>query len=369
MRLLMVAESNTHTNRWAHYFQSQGNDVLVVSPSDYASEGVHVVQFPPPRAWWRKLPRERFGGGIQRWLAGWPDWRRLLSQFDPHIIHVHYVSAETRNYFYYRGVSHLIVSTYGSDVIFDPSRPPSYKNARRIRSLLKQADIVTATTHFLATETRKFLTPDKRTYVVPFGVDCEKFKPGPPKPTHLSQPITLGFVKHLTPKYGPDLLLEAFAIVQRQRPYTRLVMAGSGLLELSLRRQACALGLSDYVDFVGRVPNEYVPNLMRQFDIFVMPSVCNESFGVAAIEASACGLPVVASRVGGVPEAVIHGKTGILVAPGDPMSLAQACIELVDRFDMRQAMGEAGRDFVLTHFRVEDTGARMETIYNSLLQV
>jgi len=160
MRLLMVAASTTpHTDRWVHYFQDQGNTVLVVSPSSHASDGVNVIQFPPSGAWQGKLPRERWGGGVQRWLANWPAWRRLLSDFDPDIIHVHYVSAEAHVHWYFRGVKHLIVSTYGSDVVFRPNHPPSRKIVRRIRSLLKQADIVTATTQFLARETRKLLPP------------------------------------------------------------------------------------------------------------------------------------------------------------------------------------------------------------------
>ncbi len=370
MRLLMVTDSNTHTNRWAHYFQSQGNDVLVVSSSDYASEGVHVVQFPPASAWWSKLPRERFGGGFQRGLAGWPNWRRLLAEFDPDIIHVHYVSARASDYFYYRDVKHLVVSTYGADVVFERDQPPARATVRRIRSLLNQANIVTATTQFLAAETRRFLPSDKPIHVIPFGVDCDTFRPRVDKSSQPSRPITLGFVKHLTPKYGPEVLLEAFAMIQRRHPDTRLVMAGSGYMEVQLRQRTRALALENHVDFVGRVPHEDVPRLMQQFDIFVMPSSYqSETFGVAAIEASSCELPVVASNVGGVPEAVLDSETGILVDPLDPVALAEACIELIDHPSLRCAMGKAGRQYVLDRFRAEDTGAKMEALYNSLLQM
>jgi glycosyltransferase involved in cell wall biosynthesis len=140
-------------------------------------------------------------------------------------------------------------------------------------------------------------------------------------------------------------------------------------MEVQLRQRTRALALENHVDFVGRVPHEDVPRLMQQFDIFVMPSVCREAFGVAAIEASSCELPIVASNVGGVPEAVLDSETGILVDPLNPVALAEACIELIDHPSLRCAMGKAGRQFVLDRFRAEDTGAKMETLYNSLLQM
>ena len=84
-------------------------------------------------------------------------------------------------------------------------------------------------------------------------------------------------------------------------------------------------------------------NLMHEVDILARPSVREEAFGLAAIEASACGLPVIASGVGGVPKAPIHDKTGILLVPGDPVPPPQACTELVDRPKTRQAMGTVGR--------------------------
>src|SRR5207237_671635 len=144
-------------------------------------------------------------------------------------------------------------------------------------------------------------------------------------------PVTLGFVKWLKPKYGPDVLIESFAKIHTIRPNTKLVLAGRGEMRESLEARSEELKLQDAVQILGRVDHQQVPALIRSFDIMVMPSVYeSETFGVAAIEASASGVPVVASRVGGVPEAVVHEKTGLLVPPRDAQALASACLTLID---------------------------------------
>jgi glycosyltransferase involved in cell wall biosynthesis len=107
---------------------------------------------------------------------------------------------------------------------------------------------------------------------------------------------------------------------------------------------------------------------MRETDIFVMPSTCQESFGVAAIEASACEVPVVATRVGGVPEAVVDGQTGILVPPFDAASLADACIALIQDPIRRGQLGKAGRRFVLDHYQWHQNAATMASVYSQLLE-
>jgi glycosyltransferase involved in cell wall biosynthesis len=106
---------------------------------------------------------------------------------------------------------------------------------------------------------------------------------------------------------------------------------------------------------------------MQIIDIFVMPSTCQESFGVAAIEASACEVPVVATRLGGVPEAVVDGQTGILVPPFDAKSLAEACISLIRDPQRRKTLGKAGRQFVLERYQWKANAATMASVYAQVL--
>jgi len=144
-------------------------------------------------------------------------------------------------------------------------------------------------------------------------------------------------------------------------------MAGQGDEADALRAQAVELGVADRIEFPGRLPHERVVELLQSLDLAVTPSTCQESFGVAAIEASACELPVVATRVGGVSEAVLDGETGLLVPPGDPGALADACLELLADPERRQRMGQAGRRFVQSAYPWAAHAATMGVIYEQLL--
>jgi glycosyltransferase involved in cell wall biosynthesis len=210
---------------------------------------------------------------------------------------------------------------------------------------------------------------DRPIYVIPFGVDLNRFAEpaGWARPT--TPTVTLGFVKWLKPKYGPDVMVEAFAKIHTARPNTRLVLAGKGEMQEQLQARVNELGLGDAVQILGRVDHEKVPELIRSFDVMVMPSVYeSETFGVAAIEASAAGVPVVASRVGGVPEAVIDGQTGILVPPRDVEALAGACIRLIDDEGLRRRMGEAGRRFVRRHYSWPENTRLMAEVYRAAVE-
>lgn len=357
LRLLIVADSSTtHTHRWAHWFRDRGARVTVLSTIHEPIDGVEVIHFPVSRRWYHVIPKARM-------LLDYLPFRRMLARIGPELIHFHFVSEGGRG-FYWNGIDvPIICSTWGQDVIFD--KGPNPRARESLRNMLGRSRFVTATTHQLARATAEVMSDGTPVYVIPFGVDLSRFTP---RANAGSGTVVLGFVKHLLPKYGPDLLLEAFARVHRQRPETRLVIAGRGPMHESLTKRISELGLEQFVQLTGRVPHERVPELIRGFDLMVMPSIYeSETFGVAAIEASACGVPVVASRIGGIPEAVLHQKTGLLVPPRDVDALAGACLELVDDPDRRRAMGEAGRRFVERYYSWSDNAHLMEEIYLAAL--
>ena len=387
-RLLMVAHTNSaHTARWARYFQNAGMVVRVISPLEDTIAGIDTRRFPANRCWYHHLK------GLHLHID-YRAWKKQLAEFAPDIVHVHYPDGGGRNHFYFDSVAdRLITSTWGSEVTESPEFPLSEKHKAGVRAILAKSAVVTATTKFLAKVTAKYCPPGKPIHIIPFGVDCELFKPEaisnevawasrpcivPPKSTGEtpmpplfqsapSQIVRLGFFKNLERKYGPEVLVEAFAKVVVACPEARLTLAGKGDMTESLRKRVAELGLSDKVEFPGRLPHEQMMAAMRSTDIFVMPSTCQESFGVAAIEASACEVPVIATRVGGVPEAVIDGQTGILVPPFDSNRLAEACIALVRDPERRARLGRAGRQFVLDHYQWHANAATMASVYRQLL--
>src|SRR4029078_9867024 len=123
--------------------------------------------------------------------------------------------------------------------------------------------------HQLARETARFMAAGREIFVIPFGVDLSRFS----VKTMSTGVVTLGFVKWLKPKYGPDVLVEAFAKIHAARPNTKLILAGKGEMQAALQARVNELGLQNAVQILGRVDHEKVPALIRSFDIMVMPSV------------------------------------------------------------------------------------------------
>jgi len=153
-------------------------------------------------------------------------------------------------------------------------------------------------------------------------------------------PESLVCVGRLVPIKGHDVLLRAFAEARKTVPDLDLRLAGSGALEPELRRRTDELGLRDAVHFLGLVSP--VQPLLESAGIVVVPSL-GEGFGMVALEAMERGRPVIASDVGGLPEIVVHGETGLIVPSADDGALAAAIVELVQDPARAAAMGRAGR--------------------------
>ncbi len=148
---------------------------------------------------------------------------------------------------------------------------------------------------------------------------------------------------------GIDVLLEALFRLGRAGDSPELWIAGEGSERKALEKLARRHGLTAQVRFLGQ--RDDVAELMRASQMIILPSR-QEGLGVAALEAMALGRPVVASRVGGLPEAVIHERTGLLVPPGDPAGLAAAIARLLRDGDLRRSLGRAGPEWVRSHFQV-----------------
>lgn len=170
----------------------------------------------------------------------------------------------------------------------------------------------------------------------------------------------------LRPDKGHRELLRALALVQRRLPDVVLVIAGDGPARSACEHLTDELGLRQNVRFVGQI--ERVADVLAASDVAAMPSMCEEAFGYAALEAEAVGRPVVAFRVGGLPEAVVDGRTGILVERGDVEALGHALEELLVDGARRSSMGVAARAFA-SEFTIERHVQRLGEIYRELLGV
>ncbi|HSE36867.1 MAG TPA: glycosyltransferase [Blastocatellia bacterium] len=176
-----------------------------------------------------------------------------------------------------------------------------------------------------------------------------------------AQSHLLLIVARLHPEKGHHYLFQALPDIQRRvnRP-VRLLVAGTGPFEAAYREEVRASGCEDIVSFLGFRKDS--PDLMAAADLLILPSVA-EAFGLALTEALYLRTPVVATRVGGIPEIVDDGVDGILVPPADSKALADAIVDLLNDQRRRQRMAGAGRDKVLTRFSFEDMVRSYETIY------
>jgi glycosyltransferase involved in cell wall biosynthesis len=197
--------------------------------------------------------------------------------------------------------------------------------------------------------------------VVYYGIEPREEITGP---RGVSQPTMLGVASRLVPIKGIVHLIRALALLRRDVEGIRLEIAGAGPDQTALQQEVRTLGLDDIVAFVGWQPDIW-PWLDR-WDILVQPSLA-EGFGMAALEAMAAGLPVVASSVGGLPELIEDGLTGYVVPPADPATLAARLRHLVLHADLREAMGAAGRARVQEHFSPQRMAAEIAAIYDDLL--
>jgi len=192
------------------------------------------------------------------------------------------------------------------------------------------------------------------------GIDVERFRFAGPQ--H-DGPVL--YVGRLSPEKGVDVLLHSLRRMLLNEPAIRLRIVGTGPSLDELRELARTLGVSGSVEFCGEVSD--VAAHLRQASMLVLPSR-SEGLSIAVLEAMGLGLPVVATRVGGTPEAVTHGVTGLLVDKDDVEGLASAVLRLRRDHTMAQQFGAAGRESVASRFDVRTMVARYEGMYAEVLE-
>ena len=210
--------------------------------------------------------------------------------------------------------------------------------------------------------TRAFLPAScaGRTPVIPLGVDTGVFRPGGGE-----EAGEILYAGNLLRTKGVQHLIEAMPEVIRRVPEARLVVAGDGPDRGGFEALAGRLGVR--VRFAGAVPFDRMAPLYRRCSVFCLPTLA-EAFGISLLQAMASGRPVVACGVGGVPEVVEDGGSGLLVPPRDPARLAEALVRLLSDAGLRREMGARGRGLCEERYDWEIVVDRMEEVYRSCLR-
>lgn len=368
MKVLLLSDAySIHTIKWAKSLSKKGIEIAIFSLNYNENEGNPYQHNNNIKVYYcaDKNAKKRSSGFAKiSYLKALPCLKQVIKEFKPDIVHAHYASS-------YgllgalSGFHPFILSVWGSDVFDFPNI--SFLHKAVIKYNLAKADKILSTSKVMAIETNKYT--DKEIVVTPFGIDLDKFKPLKVNSIFDKNDIVIGTVKTLEEKYGIEYLIKAFAIVKDKHKYLplKLLIVGAGSLSTALKKLTYDLGIEKDTVFTGKIEHELVPVYDNMLSVSV--SVSNsESFGVAVIEASACGKPVVVSDVGGLPEVVKDGITGIVVPPRNPQETAEAIKKLVLDDSMRKQMGAAGREHVAQFYDWNKNVEQMVDIYRGMIK-
>lgn len=354
--------SNPHVVKWCKFFLNKNYNIHVISLNGGEIEGVEVHNFDANVGELRnKKISKKFG-----YLQFRSEIKKLVNEIKPDIFHAQYASS----YGFLGslvGYHPFIVSVWGTDIYDFPRNGILQKWI--IKHNFKKADYIFSNSVDMAREAN--LYTNKKVEVTYFGVDMERFKKL--EGIKDEEYFTFGIVKSLEKKYGIKYLIEAYEKLYKKYQgkikgkKLRLLIGGNGQERQTLEKQAELSDTCGSIEFLGRVKPSDVAPTYNKCDICVFPSL-REGFGVSAIESQSCEVPVIITRVGGHPESVDEGKTGIIVESKSSDELFEAMEKLMVDDELRLEMGKDGRNFVKRNYKFENNFEDISKIYDTVLR-
>lgn len=323
-------------------------DLFVPAKGDYATHSAAISV--------REVPVAPAPNNVELWLNYCDAALHLAEQTPPDVDVIHCHDWMT----VLAGIK--LRSVLGKPLVYNVHLPQALDAYQGLEKLgLVSADLVLVNSAAVEKEIRAHELPIRRVDIVPNGVDLETFRPADDWPNDGGYIL---FVGRLVPQKGVTFLLQALSVVLQRCPDTRLIIAGDGELDLFLKRIARHLGIPHRVTFVDWKTGSDLVELYQQAKLVVVPS-CYEPFGIVALEAMACGRPVIASRTGGLVEIVNDGVNGFLVEVGNYLQLAQRMVTLIQDDEQRRTMGHAARRRA-AEFSWQRVGERTLQLYESV---
>ena len=264
------------------------------------------------------------------------------------------------------GVKEIVALTHGHEVWWSKVFPFTLA----MKSISRQVNTLTYLGEFTRNAISKSVTKVAAQSMVKIapGIDTDHFSPQDARELRnelgLSEKKVIVSVGRLVHRKGQDVLIEAMPAIIKDVPYAHLLMIGEGPYRGYLENRVKALGIQESVTFIGRIHYVDLPRYLCVGDLFVMPSRSRlaglevEGLGIVYLEASACGLPVIAGDSGGAPDAVLEGQTGLVVDGTSKSEVAAAVVELLLDPDRSRAMGVRGRQWIIQEWRWEIWSAR-----------
>ena len=334
-----------------------GDDVTMVtslskdeSPAREVMDGVQVI-----RTW---FPGKHPIGWILHTIGSIPVYLSLAQQFD--VLHAQTFASALPGMIAKKLFGKPLVITLHTSHFLRLAKNPFWQPI--LRRIIRSADWLLAASVEIR-DVALGLYPHPRAEALTNGVDTGMFRPVP-RERDPARPFRVIVPRRLYPKNGVEYLVRAAPLVLRELD-VEFVIVGDGPERGRLEQLARDLSVKDAIVFMGARPNTEMPALLGSADAAVLPSLM-EATSVAALEAMSAGVPVAASRVGGLPE-IVDESVGTLFEPANPESLARALIALLRRPDLAQA-GLRGRERVVAHWSLERLARRHQEIYKELLR-
>lgn len=335
----------------------------------YHEKWMHVL--PKPRLrWWRRLihkqlrqePWHLFRWELRQWLLD-------LTRIDAEVLHIYFGHVAPQFIPLMKAWPHpVVVSFHGADAGVDMDKP-RYRAA--MQAVFQHATLLQSRSAALNHDLLQLGCPAEKLALQRTGIPLDEWsfqtRATPEDGAwHLVQGCR--FIE----KKGLDLTLAAFAEVLKTWPKAKLTLAGDGPLRPALEQQARSLGIADSVVFPGFRPGAWLGKVIYDAHLYLHPSRTGrdgnrEGVPNAMLEAMASGVPVVATRHGGIPEAITDGVSGLLVEENDAPALAQAVQRLIQDSDLRATIAKGGREAVEREFSRAEQDARLAACYKELM--
>jgi len=375
----------------ARHLVQKGCDVTVLAPHDGAGplreswDRLRIVRFryfyPEP---YQKLC---YGAGVVNNIKTSPvallqvpplilmqffACRKLIQQENIDLLHAHWTVPQGLTGFFCRSLYEIpyIVTIHGTDI--HGLNYPLLSDLNRL--VLRHAAACTANSVVTARAAQR-LSASTAPQIIPMGVDPALFRaarPDPSLPDPEAQGPVILFVGRLMALKGIRYLLGAMPRILSTFPQTNLYIVGDGPERARLEGMCVALGIQDNVRFFGEVPHQDLPPYYTAADVFVLPSCRDktgalEGLGVVLLEAMACGVPVVGSDIGGIPQIIENGVTGLLSEPESSDSLARNILQILENQRLATRLRAAGLKQVQNEFSWDSISAKFLKIYERTL--
>jgi colanic acid/amylovoran biosynthesis glycosyltransferase len=331
-----------------------------------------VHEMPKPRTRWlrrfihrtlRDEPWQMYRSELRRWILS-------LTRVDARLLHIYFGHVAPQFLPLMKAWPHpVVVSFHGADAGVDMQKP---RHLARLREVFQLADRFLCRSESLAEDIVKLGCDEKKVSLQRTGIPLEDW-PYQPRTTPDDGGWRVVQACRFVDKKGLDLTLQAFATATRSLPKARLILLGDGPLLPALREQAARLGIADRVEFPGFLHRFVVKDLLYSAHIFMHPSRTSadgnrEGVPNAMLEAMASGMPVTATRHGGIPEAVTDGESGLLVPENDPAALSEALGRVLCDEALRNRIAEGGRRSIEQNYARASQIQKLEACYKDLMQ-